>query len=153
MQTSKVIFWIYRFTELLSFLWLIINIIIDRYETENGIVAEENGQIERDGNGDDVLRTVGFYRYTGDDGKEYRVDYTADAENGFVAKVMQNVEHHFINISLSTQYWLWSKFLWFFFVEGRSFTYNSTDTTWDSRAVEYFGHETTRRRQQKLKFN
>lgn len=61
---------------------------INRYETENGIVAEESAQIERDEKGDDVLRAVGFYLYTGDDGKEYRVDYTADAENGFVAKVI-----------------------------------------------------------------
>lgn len=70
---------------------------IDRYETENGIVAEESAQIERDGNGDDVLRAVGFYLYIGDDGKEYRVDYTADAENGFVAKVKQNIANHSVD--------------------------------------------------------
>lgn len=56
--------------------------ILNKYETENGIVAEESGQIERVANGGDVLRTVGFYLYIGDDGKEYRVDYKAD-ENGF----------------------------------------------------------------------
>lgn len=50
-------------------------------------MAEESGQIERDENGDDALRTVGFYLYIGDDNKEYRVDYVADAKNGFVAKV------------------------------------------------------------------
>lgn len=56
--------------------------ILNRYETENGIVAEESGQIEHVANGEDFLRTVGFYLYIGDDGKEYRVDYKAD-ENGF----------------------------------------------------------------------
>lgn len=69
--------------------------VIDRYETENGVVAEESAQIERNGNGDSVVRAVGFYLYIGDDGKEYRVDYTADAENGFVAKVMWNFKNHF----------------------------------------------------------
>lgn len=82
LQTSKVISFLIRVFE------LFVNDrknVIDRYETENGIVAEESAQIERNGNG---VRAVGFYLYIGDDGKEYRVDYTADAENGFVAKVM-----------------------------------------------------------------
>ncbi|XP_031640898.1 endocuticle structural glycoprotein SgAbd-1 [Contarinia nasturtii] len=54
------------------------------YETENGIVAEESGQIEKTETGQDAIRATGFYQYIGDDGKLYRVDYTADA-NGFAA--------------------------------------------------------------------
>ncbi|CAH0590539.1 unnamed protein product [Chrysodeixis includens] len=46
------------------------------YETENGIVAEENGVAT---NG---VQAQGGYSYTGDDGKVYSVRYTAD-ENGF----------------------------------------------------------------------
>lgn len=58
----------------------------ERYETENGILAEQSGQIEKTDTGDDALITKGFYQYTGDDGKLYRVDYIADI-NGFVASV------------------------------------------------------------------
>lgn len=61
-------------------------------------MAEQSGQIERRENGDDVLRTVGVYLYTGDDGKEYRVDYVAD-ENGFIAKVYTlRVDGFFLDI-------------------------------------------------------
>lgn len=59
----------------------------ERYETENGILAEETGQIEKTESGDDVIRTFGFYQYIGDDNKQYRVDYVAD-KNGFQATVM-----------------------------------------------------------------
>lgn len=55
---------------------------IRSYETENGILGEEQGRIEKQTEGD-ALRSTGFYHYTGDDGLLYRVDYTAD-ENGFV---------------------------------------------------------------------
>lgn len=53
------------------------------YETENGILAEENGRIEKLAPDADGLRSSGFYEYTGDDGVLYRVDYVAD-DNGFV---------------------------------------------------------------------
>ncbi|EDW01013.1 larval cuticle protein LCP-30 [Drosophila grimshawi] len=52
------------------------------YETENGILAEESGRIEKQTEAD-ALRSNGYYEYTGDDGLLYRVDYVAD-ENGFV---------------------------------------------------------------------
>lgn len=59
-----------------------------RFETENGILAEESGKIEALGPGpeDQGLRSKGFYQYTGDDGVLYRVDYVAD-NNGFVPQV------------------------------------------------------------------
>ncbi|XP_014099024.2 larval cuticle protein LCP-30 [Bactrocera oleae] len=55
------------------------------YETENGILAEENGRIEQLAPEKEGLRSTGFYEYTGDVGVLYRVDYVAD-DNGFVAR-------------------------------------------------------------------
>lgn len=54
----------------------------DRYETQNGILAEEAAQLEQTEEGKDAFRKVGYYQYVGDDNKIYRVDYVADA-NGF----------------------------------------------------------------------
>lgn len=54
-----------------------------RYETENKIFGEEQGKVHNKGTDDEALKAFGYYKYTGLDNVEYRVDYTAD-ENGFV---------------------------------------------------------------------
>ncbi|CAH0558111.1 unnamed protein product [Brassicogethes aeneus] len=53
------------------------------YETENKILAEEQGKLERQGSQDEAINAAGFYEYTGPDAVVYRVDYTAN-EDGFV---------------------------------------------------------------------
>lgn len=71
----------------LSSLYVMVKLfLIDRFETENGILAEESGRIENLAASEDGLRSKGFYQYTGDDGLLYRVDYVAD-NNGFIPEV------------------------------------------------------------------
>lgn len=41
----------------------------ERYETENKILAEESGIVEKLESGDDALKSTGFYEYVGDDGR------------------------------------------------------------------------------------
>lgn len=52
------------------------------YQSDNGIVGEEAGDVDASPNGTGGTKARGFYEYVGDDGLTYRVDYTAD-ENGF----------------------------------------------------------------------
>lgn len=56
-----------------------------RYETGNGILAEEAGSIQKLDRNEEGLRSSGYYQYVGDDGKLYQVRYTAD-NNGFHAE-------------------------------------------------------------------
>ncbi|XP_017785749.1 PREDICTED: larval cuticle protein LCP-30-like [Nicrophorus vespilloides] len=53
------------------------------YETENGILAEEQGKLANVGTDAEGMRAHGFYTYTGPDAVVYTVKYTAD-ENGFL---------------------------------------------------------------------
>jgi len=54
-----------------------------RYETGNGIQAEEQGFLKNAGNPQLEAQAVqGYFAYTGPDGVLYRVNYIAD-ENGF----------------------------------------------------------------------
>ncbi|KAG8235584.1 hypothetical protein J437_LFUL015439, partial [Ladona fulva] len=57
-----------------------------RYETGNGIQAQESGYLKNAGNPETEANTVqGSYSYTGPDGVLYTITYTAD-ENGFRAE-------------------------------------------------------------------
>lgn len=57
-------------------------IFICRYETENGINAQEQGKLYNRGSDAEALRATGSFSYTGPDGVQYSVSYLAD-ENGF----------------------------------------------------------------------
>ncbi|VEN37516.1 unnamed protein product [Callosobruchus maculatus] len=52
------------------------------YETENGILAEEEGHLAAVGQKEEAMQARGFFTYTGPDNVVYRVEYTSD-ENGF----------------------------------------------------------------------
>lgn len=60
-----------------------------RYETENGILAEEQAVVGRDKDDNSGTSGQGFYQYIGDDDRVYRVEYTV-GEQGFVPKVLSN---------------------------------------------------------------
>ncbi|KAK3930037.1 Endocuticle structural glycoprotein SgAbd-2 [Frankliniella fusca] len=55
------------------------------YETGNGIVAQEQGQLKNVGTQDEANSVVGSFSYTGPDSVQYSVQYTAD-DNGFLAQ-------------------------------------------------------------------
>lgn len=56
------------------------------YETENGIKAEEQGELKNKGTDNEIQSVRGSYSYTGPDGVLYSVNYIAD-ENGFQPQV------------------------------------------------------------------
>ncbi|KAJ8934025.1 hypothetical protein NQ318_007474 [Aromia moschata] len=53
------------------------------YETGNGIIAEEEGELKGAGTDEEIQSAVGSFSYTAPDGTEIKLEYTAD-ENGFV---------------------------------------------------------------------
>lgn len=55
------------------------------FETENGIIADETGQLANRGTDKEAMRAQGQYTYTGPDNVIYSVTYTAD-ENGYRAE-------------------------------------------------------------------
>lgn len=55
--------------------------------TENGIKAEEQGELKNKGTDNEIQSVRGSYSYTGPDGVLYEVTYIAD-ENGFQPQVM-----------------------------------------------------------------
>lgn len=54
------------------------------YETENGIKAEERGEVKNKGTDNEIPSVMGSYEYTAPDGQVIKVTYIAD-ENGFQA--------------------------------------------------------------------
>lgn len=56
-----------------------------RYATSNNIQAEESGELRQGGSEGQYLVKRGSYSFTGPDGIQYTVTYTAD-ENGFKAE-------------------------------------------------------------------
>lgn len=74
----------------LSFTLKVINLILihfffSRYETGNGISAQESGFVKNFGQGEpnEIQTAQGQYSYTAPDGQVIQLVYTAD-ENGFV---------------------------------------------------------------------
>lgn len=110
------------------------------YETENGILAEETGQIEKTDSGDDTIRATGFYKYIGDDGQQYRVDYVADI-NGFTATVCILFISKFEVIFCLILFF----FCWNYLPESAS-THFTTHSAWNPRTTWYFDHQATRHR-------
>lgn len=53
------------------------------FETENGILAQEHGTVNKQTSNKEGTNGHGFYQYPGDDGKIYRVEYTV-GEQGFI---------------------------------------------------------------------
>lgn len=53
-----------------------------RYETSNGIAAQEEGQLKNAGTENEAIAVHGSYSWVAPDGQQYTVHYVAD-ENGF----------------------------------------------------------------------
>lgn len=52
------------------------------FETSDGKFADEEGHLENAGTDDEAISVHGSYKYTGEDGVTYEVNYVAD-KNGF----------------------------------------------------------------------
>lgn len=76
----------YRYVSLINICFnLNINNFINlfsRYETSNGIAAEETGQVVNEGREDEDIVITGQFKFIGLDGVTYLVTYTAD-KDGF----------------------------------------------------------------------
>lgn len=59
------------------------------YETENGIKAEEQGELKNKGSDNEIQSVRGSYSYTAPDGQVITVNYIAD-ENGFQPQVRES---------------------------------------------------------------
>lgn len=64
------------------------------HHSENGIKAEEQGEVKNKGTDNEIQSVRGSYSYTGPDGVLYTVTYIAD-ENGFQPQVRANI--HWMN--------------------------------------------------------
>lgn len=61
---------------------LLLTSLIFRYETSNGIAAQEQGTLKNVGTEQESLSVQGQFKYVGPDGVTYTVTYIAD-DNGF----------------------------------------------------------------------
>lgn len=67
----------------MSVVWMVILFFsFLRYETSNGISAQEEGHVINAGSEQEAIAVRGQFQYTGPDGVSYTVTYVAD-ENGF----------------------------------------------------------------------
>lgn len=66
--------------------WKRLILLIRLVHTENGIKAEEQGELKNKGTDNEIQSVRGSYSYTGPDGVLYEVTYIAD-ENGFQPQV------------------------------------------------------------------
>ena len=54
-----------------------------RYETLNGVIAEEYGQFENVGSRAEGVKSQGYFQFTTPEGPAFKIDYTAQAKGAF----------------------------------------------------------------------